>query len=197
MFRRVDNLGVRGSPIPDLAPLPLYRDAGEIAHLDPDEARAGSVGAVDLLRENALGTKPASMGEHSQPIFGKARCPPRYRIAAAPAQPWVGERAIAHVLAVMLDQVEGIEDSRHRRPKRIASVENVVAVCDSRRFAGLPVQGDALYSLYRCVDLICREIGRGPPAFEEANDLRNTLQEYLSDYEAVLREHGIALPFSE
>ena len=31
----------------------------------------------------------------------------------------------------------------------------------------------------------------------DANDLRNTLQEYLSHYKAVLTEHGIALPFLE
>jgi hypothetical protein len=40
-------------------------------------------------------------------------------------------------------------------------------------------------------------VGRGSPAFEEANDLRNALQDYLSHYKAVLTEHGIALPFSE
>jgi hypothetical protein len=66
-----------------------------------------------------------------------------------------------------------------------------------RRFPGLLVQGDTLYSLCRRADLICQEMGRGSPAFEDANDLRNTLQEYLSHYKAVLTEHEIALQFSE
>jgi hypothetical protein len=51
--------------------------------------------------------------------------------------------------------------------------------------------------LRRRGDLICQEIGRGSPACEEANELRNTLQEYLSHYKAVLTENGITLPFSE
>jgi hypothetical protein len=40
-------------------------------------------------------------------------------------------------------------------------------------------------------------IERDSPAFEEANDLRNTLQEYLSRYKAVLAKHEIELPFFE
>jgi hypothetical protein len=66
-----------------------------------------------------------------------------------------------------------------------------------RRFPGLLVQGDTLYSLCQRADLICQEIGRDSPAYEEANDLRNTLQEYLSHYKAVMTENGIVLPFSE
>ncbi len=66
-----------------------------------------------------------------------------------------------------------------------------------RRSPGLLAQGDTLYSLCRRADLICQEIGLGSPAYDEANDLRNTLQEYLSHYKSVLTESGIALPFSE
>jgi hypothetical protein len=42
-----------------------------------------------------------------------------------------------------------------------------------------------------------KKIEQDSPAFEESNDLRNTLQEYLSHYKAVLAKHEIALPFFE
>ncbi len=66
-----------------------------------------------------------------------------------------------------------------------------------RRFPGLLVQGDTLYLLSWCADLVCKKIEQDSPAFEESNDLRNTLQEYLSHYKAVLAKHEIALPFFE
>jgi hypothetical protein len=66
-----------------------------------------------------------------------------------------------------------------------------------RRFPGLLVQGDTLHSLFRRADLVCKEIEQDSPAFEEANDLRNTLQEYLSHYKAVLARHEIEPPFFE
>jgi hypothetical protein len=49
------------SPIPILAPLPPHGDAGGIADLDPDAARTGSIGAIDLLRHDALGPKLAGV----------------------------------------------------------------------------------------------------------------------------------------
>jgi hypothetical protein len=45
-------------------------DADGIADLDPDAARAGTVGAIDLLRNDALGTELARMGEYGSPIVG-------------------------------------------------------------------------------------------------------------------------------
>ena len=58
------------SPIPLLAAGPLHRDAGGIADLDPDRARTGSVGgAVDLLGDDALGAKPASVGENRSAVL--------------------------------------------------------------------------------------------------------------------------------
>jgi hypothetical protein len=63
------NLARLGSSIPYLAPRPLNGDAGGIAYLEPNAARTGLVGAVDPLRHDALGAKPARMSEHSQPIF--------------------------------------------------------------------------------------------------------------------------------
>src|SRR5258708_9343787 len=47
------------SPVPILSALPLHRDAGRIADLDPDLARPRSIGAVDLLGYDALGAKRA------------------------------------------------------------------------------------------------------------------------------------------
>lgn len=67
----------------------------------------------------------------------------------------------------------------------------------SRRFPGVLIQGDVLYSLCRRADIMCEQIGRGSPTFKEANELRNMLQGYLSHYKAVLAEHEIRLPFSE
>ena len=55
-----------GSSGPILATLPLHRDAGGIADLDLDRARTGSIGAVHLLGDEALGAKPASMRENDR-----------------------------------------------------------------------------------------------------------------------------------
>ncbi len=58
------------SSVPIVATLPLHRDAGGIADLDPDRARTGSVGsAVDLLGDDALGAKPASVGENRSAVL--------------------------------------------------------------------------------------------------------------------------------
>jgi hypothetical protein len=59
-----------GSSIPYLTALPLHRDARRIADLDPDAAWAGLLGAVHSLGNDALGTEPASLGEHGRPILG-------------------------------------------------------------------------------------------------------------------------------
>src|SRR5215468_11160708 len=56
------------SLIPLLAALPLHGDAGGIVDLDPDWARTGAIGAVNLLGHDALGTKPAGVREHGRAI---------------------------------------------------------------------------------------------------------------------------------
>lgn len=66
-----------------------------------------------------------------------------------------------------------------------------------RHYPGLLVQGDTLYRLCRSADEACREIGRGNSGFEEANALRNALQDFLAHYKTVLAEHRIDLPFFE
>jgi hypothetical protein len=53
-----------------LSLLPLYSDAGRIAHLDPDRAGTGSIGAIDTLRHDTLGTKPANVREHRRAVLG-------------------------------------------------------------------------------------------------------------------------------
>jgi hypothetical protein len=58
------------SPIPLLATLPLHRDPGRIADFDPDAARAGSIGAIDFLRHNALCAQPASVREDAGTVVG-------------------------------------------------------------------------------------------------------------------------------
>jgi hypothetical protein len=54
-----------GSSIPNLAALPLHGDARGIADLDPDAARTGQVGAIDLLRNDALGAKLTSVRDRA------------------------------------------------------------------------------------------------------------------------------------
>lgn len=64
-----------------------------------------------------------------------------------------------------------------------------------RRFPGILVQGDTLNSLCAIADSACRDAGRGSPAFDELNELRNALQGLLAHYKAVLAEHDLPTPF--
>jgi hypothetical protein len=66
-----------------------------------------------------------------------------------------------------------------------------------RRFPGVLVQGDTLYSMCRRADEACRGADRSSEAYEELNDLRNHLWELLTHYKSVLREHDLPLPFPE
>jgi hypothetical protein len=66
-----------------VAQLSLCGDACGIVDFDPDVARAGSIRAIDLHRHDALGAKPASIGEHG----GSSVMRPEYCAGAAPAQP--------------------------------------------------------------------------------------------------------------
>lgn len=66
-----------------------------------------------------------------------------------------------------------------------------------RRFPGVLVQGDTLYSLCHQADGVCQEVSRDHPAYDELNDLRNHLWRLLSHYKLVLGEHGLPLPFVE
>ena len=129
---------------------------------------------------------------------------------AGPQGPAHSAKALAHGLPALHPPRPGGRTARaagwaavaERKPRRaggdFSDATNAALMRHpSRRFPGLLVQGDTLYSLRWRADLICQEIGRGSPAYKEANDLRNRLRECLSHYKAVLTAHGIALPFSE
>jgi hypothetical protein len=67
--KRRPSRAASGSSIPHLAPLPLHGNAGGIADFNPDAVRAGSIGTVNPLGNDALCAKPARMGKHGRPIF--------------------------------------------------------------------------------------------------------------------------------
>jgi hypothetical protein len=66
-----------------------------------------------------------------------------------------------------------------------------------RRFPGVLIQGDTLYTLCQGADAACREAGRASAAFDRMNDVRNHLWELLNHYKITLAEHDLPLPFSE
>lgn len=68
-----------------------------------------------------------------------------------------------------------------------------------RKFPGVLVQGDTLYSLCRAADHACEEDRdvMSDEGFDRLNDLRNHLWSFLTHYKAVLGEHQIRLPFYE
>jgi hypothetical protein len=68
-----------------------------------------------------------------------------------------------------------------------------------RRFPGVLVQGDTLFSLCRSADMVCANARSklDSESYLELSELRNHLQEFLTHYKSVLLEHDIPLPFSE
>ena len=66
-----------------------------------------------------------------------------------------------------------------------------------RRFPGILVQGDTLYSMFRRADAACRGADRSSEAYADLNELRNYLWELLTHYNSVLREHDLPPLFSE
>lgn len=68
-----------------------------------------------------------------------------------------------------------------------------------RRFPGVLIQGDSLYVLCRQADAACAgaKPSANADAYDELNNLRNTLWSYLNHYKVVLSEHQLPLPFSE
>jgi hypothetical protein len=108
-----------GSSFPDLTTLPRHGDAGGIADLDPNATWAGLAGAVAPLRHDALGAKPTRMGEDGRTILGDVFAEQDARLDATQEarqrRVAVKEGALAQILAVVLDQVEGIEDCGPRR----------------------------------------------------------------------------------
>jgi hypothetical protein len=68
-----------------------------------------------------------------------------------------------------------------------------------RNFPGVLVQGDTLWTLTSRADWLCKNLRGhvGTEAYQELNDLRNTLQGVLSHYKETLAAYGMRLPFSE
>lgn len=66
-----------------------------------------------------------------------------------------------------------------------------------RNFPGLLLQGDTLYSMCQMADCACKAAHGLMPEdeYEELNELRNQLLEFLGHYKHVLVEHGKELPF--
>ena len=118
----------RCSPIPILAALPLHCDAGGIAHLDPARARTGSIGAIHSLRDDALGTKLASVLEHGRTVLGDVLVEQNASLDTAqqPRQRGlaVEERKIAKIAAIVLDRIEGIQ---HRAMRSLSAAQLVEA----------------------------------------------------------------------
>jgi hypothetical protein len=117
-----------GSPIPILAALPLHSDAGRIADLNPDCARTGLIGAIDPLGDNALGAEPASVRKDGGAILFNVSVEQNARLGIA-QQPRerslaVEERAIAQILAVVLDQIEGVENGSARGHRSAQVIES-------------------------------------------------------------------------
>ena len=68
-----------------------------------------------------------------------------------------------------------------------------------RRFPGVLVQGDTLYSLSSALEEICLKVRSqvDPEIYQELDDLRELMRAYLVHYKAVLHKHGLPLPFNE
>lgn len=68
-----------------------------------------------------------------------------------------------------------------------------------RRFPGVLIQGDSLYSICVQADDACLAARDqlGSDEYAELNRLRNSLWTFLNHYKTVLCEHRIPLPFVE
>jgi hypothetical protein len=62
-----------------------------------------------------------------------------------------------------------------------------------RKFPGVLIQGDTLYSLV----VMAHEASAKAGSNEELNHLRDALQDLLFHYKTVLGEHKIRLPFND
>jgi hypothetical protein len=86
-------------------------------------------------------------------------------------------------------------------PVEIYSDETNAAVMrhPGRRFPGILVQGDTLWTLCSRADEACKN-GRSvldDETYQELNSLRNSLWGLLTHYKETLGAHDVHLPFSE
>ncbi|MEZ5969972.1 MAG: hypothetical protein R3C00_13115 [Hyphomonas sp.] len=66
-----------------------------------------------------------------------------------------------------------------------------------RKFPGVLVQGDTLYSLCSTLDIALSTVSPTSDEFAEIHDVRNSLWSLLTHYKNVLAQHGLPTPFSE
>jgi hypothetical protein len=93
-----------------------------IADLDPDRAPTRSISAVDPLGDDTLGTKPAGVSEDGGSILRQVVIERDARVRIVQQSRQLGltieKRAIAQILAIMLDQVERISGPARQSPIR-------------------------------------------------------------------------------
>src|SRR5262249_28860114 len=98
-----------------------------IADLDPDWARTGSIDAIYPLRDDAFGAEPARVREHRRAALCDVFIEQNASLDNADESRQcifaVEKRAIPKILAVMLNQVEPIEDRCVRTPPPTQLVE--------------------------------------------------------------------------
>lgn len=77
------------------------------------------------------------------------------------------------------------------------ATNNAIMRHPARRFPGLLIQGDTLYSICRSLDEVCNRAGGklDDDAFSDLNHLRSDCWERLEYYTAILEQHGIKRPF--
>ncbi len=68
-----------------------------------------------------------------------------------------------------------------------------------RRFPGSLVQGDSLFNLVSAAREVLRRASqlKDRELIESATELKDELESRLAHYEAVLVEHGLALPYAK
>ncbi|MGH1413861.1 MAG: DUF6959 family protein [Pelagimonas sp.] len=66
-----------------------------------------------------------------------------------------------------------------------------------RKFPGVLLQGDTLHGLCQNFDIALKKIDRSSAAYEELNEIRNSLWTLKNNYKAALVEHELPMPFSE
>jgi hypothetical protein len=66
-----------------------------------------------------------------------------------------------------------------------------------RRFPGVVLQGDSLRNLFGMAEEVCKlAVGVPNPGLSDAaEELRDTLAEYVTAYEQTMRANGLELPY--
>ncbi len=66
-----------------------------------------------------------------------------------------------------------------------------------RKFPGVLLQGDTLHSMCQQADTALAKLDRSSDAYNELNEIRNTLWSLQTHYKTTLVEHDLTMPFSE